>query len=321
MWRTLLRRFFILIPQLIALTLVVFVLAQFMPGDALTGLIDPDMTAEDMEIIRTQLGLDVPWYTQYSRWIIAIITEGDFGRSTSHMRPVTDIIGERAANTFRLSLISAILTYLIATPLGVIAGKYKGHFIDRAIVFYTFIALAMPTIVFAMINVFIFGFNLRWFPTHGSVDVTLASGTLGYWLSRIHHIMLPALTGALLSTVTIINLLRSEIIHYQDTDFVRCAKAKGVPSSKIYTRHIFKNASLPVISSLSFIVASLLTGSIFIEQIFSYPGMGNLFITAILQRDFPVVNGLVVLYGVFTVLGTLLADVIVTIVDPRIRIK
>ena len=316
LYKTLAKRFLWLIPQLFALSILVFILSTFMPGDALTGLINPDMSADDVYIMRASLGLNLPIHMQYTQWLQGILLSGDFGRSTTHMRPVTEIIGERAMNTLRLSIFTTFFIYFIAIPLGIIAAKYKNTIIDKIIIFYTYLALAMPTIVFALINIFIFGFNLRLFPTSGSVSVD-AQNIL---INRLWHLILPGLTGAILSTVHIINLLRAEIIIQKNCGYVVLAMAKGVPYSQIYTNHILKNASLPIISGISFTTATLLTGSIFIERIFGYPGMGNLFITSILGRDFPVVIAIVLLYGTFTAIGTLLADIILMIIDPRVRI-
>ena len=308
------------IPQLAALSLVVFLLAQAMPGDALTGLIDPDVSPEDIDRIRLEMGLDRPWLMQYMDWIRGLL-RSDLGRSWHYARPVAEVIGERLPNTIRLSLMQAIFTYLIAIPLGLFAGRYRETIIDRAIVTYTFFAMAMPTIIFALLNIFIFGFRLRWFPIVGSVTIGLESGTFAFWLSRLHHLILPALTGALLGTVGIINILRNEIIDNENADYVATARAKGVPNRKVYTRHIFRNASLPLASGFGFAITGLLSGSVFIERIFGFPGMGNLFITSITVRDFPTANALIMIYGFIGVMGVLLSDIFITIADPRIRIK
>ena len=322
MWKTVVRRFLILIPQLIALSLFVFALSQFMPGDALFGLFaEQDIDAAQIQVIREELGLDLPWYQLYWRWISGIITEGDFGRSLTQARSVTDVIGDRIGNTFRLSLLTLALQYLIAVPLGVIAARRRGTVIDRAIVFYTFFAMAMPTIVLALLMLFTFGFNLGWFPIRGSVDVLAPSGSFQYFISRMHHLILPAATGALLGTVFIINVLRAEIIDTQNSDYVTTARSKGVPANRVYSRHILRNAVLPIVSGIGFAITGLLGGTVFIERIFSYPGMGDLFVTSIITRDFPISNTLILMFAFLTAVGTLLGDILLTIVDPRIRVR
>lgn len=322
MWKTIVRRILILIPMLLILSLCLFFMAQFMPGDPYTGQIDPNVSPQRLEELRQKFGYYDPWYVKYTRWLGNIL-KGDFGQSTFYKIPVTQLIGQRAGNTFWLSLVTVIFAYLIGIPLGILAGRYHGRPVDKTVVIYTYFALAMPTVVFALINLFVFGYKLGWFPVRGSVNIDIVSNgsTLQYLISRAHHIFLPAITGALLSTVSTINYLRSEIIDYKVSDFVTTAKSKGVPQKVIYNKHIFRNALLPVASSMGYAISGLLTGSIFIERIFSYPGMGQLFIEAIGQRDFAVVNALVIFFGALIVLGTLLSDIIITVVDPRIRIK
>ncbi|MDF2510787.1 MAG: transporter permease [Herbinix sp.] len=320
MGKTIVRRILILIPQIIILSLLIFLLANFMPGDALTGKIDPNVSPSRLEELRQQWGYYDPWYIKYGRWVWSAL-HGDLGESTAYKLPVLELIGQRAGNTFWLSLMTAVISYFIGILLGILSGRYQNQFADKAIVLYTFIALAMPTVVFGLMNIFLFAFKLRWFPMGGSVDVEYVAGTLPYYRDRIYHMILPALTGGLLYTIGTIQFLRSEIIDYKNSDFVITARSKGVPEHKVFSRHIFRNAVLPVASFMGYDIAFLLGGSIFIEYVFSYPGMGRLFIESILRRDYAVVNALIILFAVLTVLGTLLSDVIMTIVDPRIRIK
>jgi len=320
MWKTIIRRLIIMVPTLLALTIVVFLLGNAMPGDALTGLVDPDMGPEDMARLRAELGLDGPLHERYITWLGNLL-QGDLGRSWRYRMPVTEIIGLRAANTFRLSLVTMLFTYLIAVPLGILAAKYQNTIIDRGIIIYTFFAMAMPTVIFALINLFLFGFTFGWFPLMGSVSVEAVPGSIGYTMSRLHHLILPALTGALLSTIGLINLLRSEVIDTENADYVTTARSKGVPTRVVYSRHILKNASLPIVTSIGFMIGGMLTGAIFIENIFMFPGMGNLFVGAIVERDFAVVNGLIIIFATATIVGILVSDILMMIVDPRIRIK
>ena len=320
MWKTIVRRILILIPQVIILSLLIFLLANFMPGDALTGKIDPNVTPARLEELRQQWGFYDPWYVKYARWAWDAL-HGNLGDSTAYKLPVMQLIGQRAGNTFWLALMTAVIYYFIGIVLGIVSGRYHNKFADKAITFYTYVALATPTIVLGLINIFFFSFKLKWFPMGGSVDVKIAPGSLQYYWDRIYHMILPALTGGILYTTGTIQFLRSEIIDYKNSDFVTTARSKGVPEKRIFSRHIFRNALLPVATFMGYDIAFLLGGSIFIEHVFSYPGMGNLFIESILRRDYSVVNALIILFAVLTVLGTLLSDIILSIVDPRIRIK
>ncbi|MCL2573209.1 MAG: ABC transporter permease [Defluviitaleaceae bacterium] len=321
MWKTVVRRLLIFIPQIIVVSIIVFFAAQAMPGDAISGLIGEQADAAEVAHLRAIHGLDRPIHEQYLRWVGGILTEFDFGMSIAHSRPVTDLIGDRAGNTFRLSLLTLVFTYAIGVPLGVTAGRRRGTILDKIIVTYTFFAIAMPTLIFALINLFIFGFQLELIPIRGSVSVEITPGTFEHVLSRLHHLVAPALTGALLGTVAIINFLRSEVIETQNSDYVTTARSKGVPTRVIYRRHILRNSVIPVVGGFGMAIAFLLSGTIFIERVFSYPGMGDLFISSIINRDFPVANTLILMFAFFGVVGTLLGDIFLAMVDPRIRIR
>ena len=324
MWKTIIRRFLILIPQLFVLSILIFILAQIMPGDALRGRVGPDTTFEQYMALREAAGLNDPWYVQYGRWMSDIFLRGDFGSSQgiSPGRPVTEVIGERMPNTVRLSILTSIFLYALAVPLGIIAARKKGTIIDRSIMVYTFIALSTPTVVLSLIMILVFGLNLGWFPTRGSVDIiAFAAGGMTAFISRIYHMVLPALTGALLGTVGVIYFLRSEIIDFEASDFVTTAKSKGVPERKIYTRHILRSAMLPLAGQFGIIIAGIFGGSLFIETVFSFSGMGELFISAMMRRDFPIVNALIMFYAILGVISVLIADIALTVIDPRLKIK
>ncbi|MFY0217662.1 oligopeptide ABC transporter permease [Bacillus cereus] len=320
MWKFILRRLLVMIPQLFVLSILVFALAKAMPGDALTGrAMDPSADPKVIEEQRERLGLNDPITTQYVRWI-KNVAQGDFGVSTTHKLQVTDLLGERLGNTITLSLAILILTYLIAIPLGIISGRWNNSWIDRIITLYNYLGYATPLFIFALVMLFVFGFQLAIFPTGGSVDPQVANGTFAYYMSKLNHLLLPAICGALIGTVSTVQYLRSEIIDTKIKDFVRTARAKGVPESRIYSKHILRNSFLPIAAFLGYEITGLIGGSIFLESIFSYPGLGQLFMQSITQRDFSVITSLVMLTGFATLLGTLLSDIILSIVDPRIRI-
>ncbi|MGY3749974.1 oligopeptide ABC transporter permease [Vagococcus acidifermentans] len=320
MWKTILRRVLLMIPQIIILSLFIFLIAQAMPGDPFTGLINPNQSQEVIDRLREQAGLNDPWYEQYARWVGNAL-QGDFGRSFLYKLPVTDIIGQRVGNTIWLSLLTVILTYLIALPLGLFSGRYQNSLFDKAVVVYNFFSFAVPLFIFALIMLFVFGYRLDWFPTAGSVSSGVTKGTFAYFLDRLHHMILPAVSQALLGTAVTIQYLRNEVIDAKQMDFVRTARSKGVPTGKVFTRHIFRNASLPIAAQLSYEITALISGSVVIEQTFAYPGIGKLFIDAINGRDYSVITALVLILGVVTVVGNLISDIVMSIVDPRIRIQ
>lgn len=309
-----------MIPQLFVLSVIIFILAKFMPGDPFTGLITPETDPARIEELSEKAGLNDPLHIQYVRWI-GNAMQGDFGISYTFKRDVGELVGERALNTFWLSLFSVILLYLIAIPLGILAGRYQHSRLEKSIVLYSFITYAIPTFVLSLVFLYLFGFKLEWFPTSGSVDILYDEGTFGYYWSKFYHIILPAITYALLGTTGIIQYLRSEIIDAKAMDYVRTARSKGIPMRIVYSKHIFRNSLLPIAAFLGFTITGLLGGSIFIETIFGYPGMGQLFVSSINSRDYSVITALVMLFGFLTLLGSLLSDMIMSIVDPRIRIE
>lgn len=320
MWKTILRRILVMIPQILILSLLVFLMAQIMPGDPFTGLITPDMDPATIEKLREAAGLNNPWYVQYWDWITNAI-QGDFGKSYTYKVPVAELIGQRVGNTIWLSIVSLIFTYLIALPLGMYAGRRNGSWGDKAISFYNYVSFAIPTFVFALLLIWIFGFTLGWFPTRGTVGSGLEKGTLEYIWSRFYHLILPALSYALLATTSTIQYLRTGVIDAKQEDYVKTARAKGVPEKVVYNKHIFRNSILPIASFLGYDITGLIGGSIFIERIFSFPGMGRLFIDSLGARDYSVITALILLFGLTALFGTLLSDIIMSIVDPRIRIE
>jgi peptide/nickel transport system permease protein len=311
-----------MIPQLFILSIMIFSLAKAMPGDALSGRLasNPKMDAQTLLELKQKLGMLDPAYVQYLRWIKGLL-HGDLGFSVIHQTPVTHLLAGRMENTILLSAAVLILSYLISIPLGIVSGRWTDTWADKMVVGYNYLTFATPLFIFALVVLFIFGFLLGWFPTSGSVDIRVDNGTFAYYMSKFNHLILPAFSGAIISTTVTIQYLRNEIIDTKIKDFVKTARAKGVSESNVYTRHILRNSFLPIAAFLGYEIVSLIGGSVFLESIYGYPGIGQLFLTSISQRDFSVVTALVMISGLATLVGTLLSDIILSLVDPRIRIE
>ncbi|WP_100010298.1 oligopeptide ABC transporter permease [Lentibacillus sediminis] len=321
MWKFIVRRLIITFPQLVVLSVLVFLAAQFMPGDALTGSIgNPNITAEQLEQRREALGLNDPWYVRYGDWVSGVV-QGDLGESYRFKMPVTELIGQRIVNSFWLSVVTLIFTYIIAVPLGILSGRYNDSLLDQSITGYTYVGFATPLFIFALVMLWIFGYQFGWFPTNGSVEPGLTPGTFDYVLSKLYHLILPGISMALIATVNTVQYLRSEIIDTKQRDFIITARAKGAPESRVYNRHILRNSLLPIAAFFGFEITGLIGGTIFVETIFSYPGMGQLFLESVTLRDFSTLVSVVLLFGVTAIGGALLSDIILSLVDPRIRIK
>jgi peptide/nickel transport system permease protein len=323
MWKTVARRLLILIPQLLALSVLIFVLAEFLPGDALSGLIgdDPDITLERVEELRIIHGLDGPWYVRYGRWM-RNISRGDFGVSMFFHMPVTQVVFSVMPNTIFLSLFTVILIYAISLPLGIIAGKYNGSWKERIISYYVFFGMALPTVVFAFLLIWALGAVAGWFPLSGTMSAQAVrdGGWTLFW-NRIHHMLLPAMSIGLTGSVGITQFLRSEIQEAKVSDYVLTARSKGVPVHIIYNKHILRNSVLPICNGFGGIIMGLLSGTVIIERVFNFNGMGRLFLDSIGRRDYSVAFFLFMFYGVTGVLSVLISDIALTVFDPRIRIK
>ncbi len=209
MWKTVLRRILIMIPQLIILSILVFFLAKMMPGDPFSGQINPNTDPKQLAALKQAAGLNDPFYIQYFRWI-GNIFHGDFGTSYIQHVPVISLIADRAVNTFWLSLLTTILTYAIAIPLGIAAGRYQDQWQDQAVQIFNYITLAVPGFVFYILVLWLFGFVLGWFPISGSVSAN-ATGFWGVLGSRFYHMILPAILYALITTTSIVQYLRTGI--------------------------------------------------------------------------------------------------------------
>lgn len=321
MWKTITRRILIMIPQVIILSILIFALSKAMPGDVYSSQIGPGIDPQRIAELREKAGLNKPVYQQYGIWAKNAL-KGEFGYSVVQKSDVTTLIKDRAKNTIALSLLTIIIMYLIAIPLGILSGKYSNSLLDRIVNVYNFICIAIPNFVLYLIVLLFFAYELKWFPTGGTISMDAQnSGFIPVFLSKMHHMLLPALSSAVLGTVGTIQYLRNEIIDAKNQDYVRTARSKGVPEKLVYRKHILRNSLLPIAAFSGFQITGLIGGSMMIEQIFSYPGMGQLFYQSIMSRDNPTATAVLLLMGLLTLIGSLISDIALSIVDPRIRIE
>lgn len=315
------RRLLIMIPMLFLISIFVFTLAKLMPGDAFSGEIDPTNTnPQYIAEMREKLGYNDPIHQQYFRWVTNFL-KGDFGKSTRYKIPARDLIKERLPNTLFLGITSLFVTYVCAFIMGMYAGRRPYTIGDHLIAGVNYLGLAIPSFVAAIFAIYLLSFQLGWFPSNGSVDIRIATGTFEYWKSRLHHVFLPAVILGILSTAVYTQFLRNDIIENSRKDFVRTARAKGTSEGRIYNTHILRNSVIPLVTFLGFDLGAIVGGAIIIETIFTYPGIGQLFLNSISQRDYPVVMALTMIFSLLTLFGNLLADILYRVVDPRIRLE
>lgn len=321
MIKLIIRRLLGMIPMLFLISIVVFMLAKAMPGDSFTGEIDPNNTnPEYIEEMREKTGYYDPVYVQYGRWIGNFV-QGDFGKSTRYKIPVSDLILQKIPNTLFLALTSLVITYVLAFAMGMYAGRRPYTIGDNLIATFNYAGLAIPSFVAGVFAIYIFAFGLNWFPFAGSVDIQVTEGTMAYWVSRLHHVFLPAVVLGIFATAQYTQFLRNDLIENSRRDFVRTARAKGTPMTRIYNVHILRNSIIPLITFLGFDIAALLSGAVIIEKIFTYPGIGLLFLDSVGSRDIPTMMAITMMLSFLVLFGNLLADILYGVVDPRIRLE
>ena len=298
-----------------------FFLIRFAPGDPFSATLENPRVSEAVRARwRAAAGLDRPLAEQYLRYI-ANAARGDFGPSFSRGRSVRAELADAIPNTLLLMGVALIASFAIGIATGVWQGIRRGTLTDRTLGATSLFFYSMPDFWLALMLLLGLGYEARLFPIGGLVDPILHD-YLGFWgrvADRLHHLVLPALTLTLLSAAAIARYQRAAVLDVSRQDFVRTARAKGVPGRRIVTRHILRNSLLPVITLLGLSFPALLGGAVFIEKVFAWPGMGLLAVEAIATRDYYLVTASVVVGGTMVAAGSLLADLLYALVDPRLR--
>jgi peptide/nickel transport system permease protein len=306
------RRVLAAIPVLLLVAVFVFLLLQLTPGDPAVVIAGDYATTQQIEAIRQQLGLDEPLLQQMVAWF-ARLAQGDLGTSIFSRLPVTSLIVQRIEPTLVLSLYTIVLSIAFAVPLGVLAAYRAGSLIDRVVMGVAAFGFSAPVFVVGFLLVYVFALWLGWFPTQGYAP--LAQGLA----ACLHSLTLPAITLALLYSALLARVTRASILEVLAEDYVRTAHAKGLPPRVVLARHALKNAAVPVITTIGVGIAALLAGVVVTETVFNIPGLGRLTADAILRRDYPVVQGLILLFATIYVAVNLLVDLAYVLFDPRIR--
>ena len=308
----LLRRVLAAIPVMGVVALFVFLLLRLTPGDPAAILAGDNATPEQLERIRTSLGLNEPLYTQFLTWIGKLL-HGDLGVSLISHVPVLKMIGQRVEPSVSIALSTIILSIVVAVPLGVIAAWKHGTWIDRIIMMVAVFGFSVPVFVVGYLLAYFFALQLDWFPVQGYTPI--ANG-FGPWLSNL---VLPSVALGGVYIALIARITRATMLEVLSQDYVRTAKAKGVGSSTILFLHALKNAAVPIVTVIGIGVALLIGGAVVTESVFAIPGLGRLVVDAILRRDYPVIQGVVLLFSFTYVLVNLGVDLLYTVFDPRIR--
>jgi peptide/nickel transport system permease protein len=308
----LIRRILAAIPVMGVVALFVFLLLRLTPGDPAAILAGDNATPEQLERIRTSLGLNEPLYTQFFTWIGKLL-HGDFGVSLISNVPVITMIGNRIEPTIAIALATIILTVIVAVPLGVIAAWKHGTWIDRFVMALSVIGFSVPVFVIGYVLIQIFAIDLRWLPVQGYRSFARGFGPF------FERIALPTLTLSFIYIALIARMTRAAMLDVLDEDYIRTARAKGIAEHGVLLRHALRNAAVPVITVIGTGFALLISGVVVTETVFNLPGIGRLTVDAVLARDYPVIQAMILLTSGIYVGVNLLIDLSYTLLDPRIR--
>jgi peptide/nickel transport system permease protein len=292
---------------------LVFFLLRMIPGDPVIQMLGPEYTPEAAVALRQKLGLDEPLLTQYVQWM-SNIARGDLGGSIASGETVADAIKSGVPKTASLTLVSFLIASAIALPAGIIAALNRNRPVDYIASFIAFIGVSMPSFWFGIILILVFAVHLKWLPAIGYAEI--ADKGVGEWLKRL---ILPGLAIGAGYAAILMRFVRAGLLEVLSSDYVRTARAKGVHERAVIVRHALRNALIPVVTVAGIQLALLLSGTVVIETVFSIRGLGRILVGAIFDRDYPIVQGVILLIAVVFVLANLIVDVLYTFLDPRIR--
>lgn len=308
----LIRRILAAIPVMGVVALVVFLLLRLTPGDPAAILAGDNASPEQLARIRASLGLNEPLYTQFFTWIGKLL-HGDLGVSLISQVPVLQMISQRIEPTLSVAISTLLLSIIIAVPLGVIAAWKHGTWIDRFVMALSVIGFSVPVFVIGYVLIQIFAIDMRWFPVQGFRSMSRGFGPF------FERLVLPTLTLSFIYVALIARMTRAAMLDVLGEDYVRTARAKGITEHRVLLRHALRNAAVPVITVIGTGFALLISGVVVTESVFNLPGIGRLTVDAVLARDYPVIQGMILLTSGIYVAVNLLIDVAYTLLDPRIR--
>ena len=309
-----------LIPVLLGISFLTFLLIHLAPGDFLSQVeINPQVSPETIASMRERFGLDKPWPVQYLLWIKNIFLKLDFGESFSRHQPVFQVLAPAAMNSLGLALAAALVTWVLALPLGILAAVKQHSWVDRVASLVAVLGISVPEVFLALLVLFMAA-KTGWFPLGGMVSLdhdSLSWG--GKVLDRLHHLILPALVLATVPLASRTRQMRASLLEVLRADYVTTARAKGLPESRVVVKHAVRNALNPLVTLFGYTLGGLLSGAFLVEVILSWPGLGRVTIDALLTRDLYLIMGSVLMASSVLVLGNLVADLLLLVVDPRLR--
>jgi peptide/nickel transport system permease protein len=306
------KRLLATIPVMAVVAVFVFALLRLTPGDPAAIIAGSAATSQDVANIRLKLGLDEPIVTQFFVWL-GNMARGDFGESFFFKRTVASLVTDRIEPTLMLSLTTIVLSVLIAVPLGVVAAYRQGTWIDRIVMGFSVLGFSVPVFVIGYVLIYVFAIELNWLPVQGYQPLRE-----GLW-GCLQRLVLPSVTLSVIYVALIARITRTSVLEVLGEDYIRTARAKGLTDRVVLMRHALRNASVPIVTVIGIGIALLIGGVVVTESVFSIPGLGRLTVDAVLARDYPTVQAVILLFSFVYVLINLLVDVSYTALDPRIR--
>ncbi len=312
MLRYILKRVVATIPVMGIVAIFVFLMLRLSPGDPAAVIAGDYATSDDIALIREKLGLADPIIVQFWRWIVQILS-GDLGISIFTNLPVTTLIAQRLEPTLMLSLTTLTFSVIVAVPLGTIAAWRAGGWLDRGIMVFSVAGFSIPVFVLGYMLIYVVSLKLNWLPVQGYRPLSA-----GLW-PFLSHIILPTLTLSAIYVALIARITRASVIEVLQEDYIRTARAKGQSETRVLVRHALANAAVPIVTVIGLGVALLIGGVVVTESVYNIPGLGRLVLDAVLKRDYPIIQGLILLFSFVYILVNLIVDLLYTILDPRIR--
>ena len=319
MLRYIVKRIINLIPVAIIISILLFAFSKAMPGDPIQEMMptDTSMTKAQQEELYQSLskryGLDKPLAEQYVRWLARTL-KGDFGESIRVRRDVREYLREPLRNTIYLNIGSTIISFVLSILIGIRSATHRGGVFDRTFQILTLVGISVPVFFIGLIAIYFFAFKLQWFPANGMPG----ENTFGQWLS---YLTLPTLTLTIGSLASLSRYVRNSMIDALNQDYIRTARSKDLKEKTVVYSHAFRNALIPVVTALTWAILGMFSGSAITERIFSYRGIGNELITAVMAQDYNIILALSMFYAVLTLLGNLLMDIAYALVDPRVKLN
>jgi peptide/nickel transport system permease protein len=306
------RRILATVPVMAVVALFVFSLLYLSPGDPAVIIAGDTATLDDIARIREKLGLDQPAYIQFGTWVWRLL-HGDLGISIFTNLPVSKLIAQRVEPTIALTISTLLVSIVAAIPMGVVAAWRAGSWIDRVVMVFAVLGFSVPVFVLAYLLIFVFAISTDLLPVQGFVSIR--DGLLPF----LAHIAMPSLALGMVFAALIARMTRASMLDVLAQDYIRTAQAKGLANSKVLIGHALKNAAVPIVTIIGIGVAGLISGVVVTETVFAIPGLGRLTVDAILRRDYPIIQGIILVFSAAYVLVNLLVDLSYTFLDPRIR--